>query len=52
MEDEARHILLTAAMEEVRAPTNLYAAIRRRIVPLRGVELDLPGRRHEPPDFD
>jgi plasmid stability protein len=54
MEEEARHILRTALTERPRGSTNLYAAIRRRIAPVRGVELDIPQRRplREPPHFD
>jgi len=54
MEEEARTILRTALSESSVEPTNLYAAIRRRIEPLGGVELDIPPREksREPPRFD
>jgi antitoxin FitA len=43
--DEARHILRTALTEEARQPTNLFEAIRRRVAPLGGVDLEIPRRR-------
>ena len=54
MEEEARHILRIALMEKAHQPTNLFAAIRRRIAPVGGVNLDLPRRRplREPPRFE
>jgi plasmid stability protein len=54
MEEEARHILRSALTGEVPAPTNLYAAIRRRIDSLGGAELEIPDRQplREPPRFD
>ena len=54
MEDEARHILRTALADEAHPPTNLYEAIRRRIAPLGGVDLDLSRRGpiRNPPHFD
>jgi plasmid stability protein len=54
MEEEARHILRIALMEKARQPTNLFAAIRRRIAPLGGVDLTIPPRRplREPPRLD
>jgi plasmid stability protein len=54
MEDEVRHILRTTLSEEPSAPGNLYDAIRRRIDPLGGVELEIPPRERmrEPPRFD
>ena len=54
MEEEARHILRTALSQPGRRPANLYDAIRRRIAPLGGVELELPPRGpiREPPRFD
>lgn len=54
MEEEARQILRAALVEKIAAPTNLFAAIRRRIAPLGGVELKIPRRRsmREPPAFD
>jgi len=42
MEDEARHILRAALAEEVSGSTNLFDAIRRRITPVGGVDLDIP----------
>ena len=45
MEDEARQILRTALAEKAAEPTNLYAAIRRRIAPFGGVDLEIPRRR-------
>ena len=53
MEEEVREIIRSAVGEE--APhENLAAAIRVRIAPLGGVELDLPKRdpMPEPPRFD
>jgi plasmid stability protein len=54
MEEEARHILRSALTEKAREPTNLYDAIRRRIEPLGGVDLDIPPRQplRDPPRFD
>jgi len=54
MEDEARHILRNALSETAHSPTNLFEAIRRRIAPLGGVDLDIPkrGPMREPPRFD
>jgi plasmid stability protein len=54
MEDEARHILRTALARGAREPANLFDAIRKRIEPLGGVELDIPARARlrEPPRFD
>jgi antitoxin FitA len=53
MEDEARDILRTALAQEAVPSGNLADAIRRRIEPLKGVELSLPprGPMREPPDF-
>ena len=54
MEDEARVILRTALDAKAESGESLVDAIRRRIEPLGGVELEiaprLPGR--EPPTFD
>jgi plasmid stability protein len=47
MEEEARAIL-RRAMDEATPPRNLAAAIRARIVPLGGVDLDLPAREPMP----
>ena len=54
MEEEARHILRTALAERASGSTNLFEAIRRRIAPLGGVDLDIPprGPMREPPRFE
>ena len=54
MEEEVRNILRAALAKDVAEPGNLYAAIRRRIEPLGGVELEIPPREksREPPRFD
>lgn len=54
MEEEARHILRAALAQSPRRPTDLFEAIRRRIAPLGGVDLDIPprGPMREPPHFD
>lgn len=55
MEEEARSILRAALAGRVEddSGASLYAAIRARVEPLGGVELDLPPRepQREPPDF-
>ena len=53
MEEEARLILRDAVVHKPDAP-NLAAAIRARIAPLGGVDLELPLREpaREPPSFD
>jgi antitoxin FitA len=53
MEEEAREILREVVGEERRSQ-NLAAAIRARVAPLVGVELDLPLREpmRDPPAFD
>lgn len=53
MEEEAREILREVVGHEKPAH-NLAAAIRARITPLGGVELNLPPREpmREPPTFD
>lgn len=53
MEDEARDILRSALAQEPAQAGNLADAIRRRVEPLGGVELQLPARgaMREPPDF-
>lgn len=53
MEEEAREILRQVVGQEKPA-RNLAAAIRARVAPLGGVELDLPPREpmREPPVFD
>ena len=52
MEEEARAILRKAVEREA-APRNLASAIRARIEPLGGVELEPPprGPMRAPPDF-
>lgn len=52
MEEEAREILRHVVTEPV-PPRNLSAAIRSRIAPLGGIDLDLPQREamREPPPF-
>ena len=54
MEEEARDILGTSLAQEPAPAGNLADAIRRRVEPLGGVELQLPPRRpvREPPDFE
>jgi plasmid stability protein len=47
MEEEAREIL-RQAVGEVGLPRNLAAAIRARVAPLGGVDLDLPARERMP----
>src|SRR5580704_10710059 len=51
MEDEARHILRSALAEKTHEPVNLFEAIRRRIAPLGGVDLEISrrGPMREPP---
>jgi plasmid stability protein len=53
MEEEAREIL-RKEVGEAATPTNLAAAIRARVAPLGGVDLDLPVRAPmpDPPSFD
>ena len=53
MEEEAR-LILREAVEHKEAPRNLASAIRARIAPLGGVDLELPprGPMREPPSFD
>ena len=53
MEEEVREILRQVVGQEKPAH-NLAAAIRERVAPLGGVELDLPPREpmREPPAFD
>jgi antitoxin FitA len=52
MEEEARDILRQVVGEGA-SPRNLAAAIRARVTPLGGVDLDLPTREpmREPPRF-
>ena len=53
MEEEAR-LILREAVEQKMVPRNLASAIRARIAPLGGVDLELPprGPMREPPSFD
>ena len=53
MEEEAR-LILREAVEHEEPPRNLASAIRARIAPLGGVDLELPprGPMREPPSFD
>jgi plasmid stability protein len=53
MEEEAREILRIALTGNAQRP-NLAESIRKHIVPLGGVELDLPRREptRQPPSFD
>lgn len=53
MEEEARQIL-REAVGRSNSPRNLASAIRARIAPLGGVDLELPSREpgREPPSFD
>jgi len=54
MEDEVRNILRVALAEKSGKSKNLFEAIRLRIAPLGGVDLDIPRREHlrEPPRLD
>jgi plasmid stability protein len=54
MEEEAREILRDALSKENATPTNLAQTIRRRIAPLRGVDLPRIPREaiREPLDLD
>ena len=53
MEEEAREIL-REAVGNSRPPQNLAAAIRKRVAPAGGIDLDIPPRQpmREPPDPD
>ena len=53
MEAEARDILATALGAPESSGESLYAAMRRLIDPIGGVELEIPAREpgREPPDF-
>ncbi len=53
MEEEAR-LVLREAVELKKAPRNLADAIRARIAPLGGIDLELPSRvpMRELPSFD
>ena len=54
MEDEARDILRAALSQEIAPKGNLADAIRARIEPLGGVELQLPRREamRDPPGLE
>lgn len=54
MEDEARDILRSALSREATQSTGLYAAIRVRVEPLGGVELQIAPREplREPMNFE
>jgi plasmid stability protein len=54
MEEEARHLLTTALAKNSKPPQSLFEAIRKRIEPLGGVELDIPPREpmRKPPTFE
>jgi plasmid stability protein len=54
MEEEARQILRAALARTAPTGRDLYAAIRRRIEPIGGVDLELPPRElpREPPRFE
>jgi plasmid stability protein len=53
MEEEARDILRTVLAQEPAPAENLADAIRRRVEPFGGFEMQLPPRGpvREPPDF-
>jgi plasmid stability protein len=53
MEEEARDILRCALAHQAELRENLADAIRRRVEPFGGIELELPprGPMREPPDF-
>lgn len=53
VEERSRETLCRVA-GEVKPAHNLTAAVRARIAPLGGIDLDLPRREpmSEPPDFD
>ena len=54
MEEEVRDILRAALEQEPTTGEDLYRAIRARVEPLGGIELELPPREpiREPPSFD
>lgn len=56
MEEEARSILRAALADRVEddSGASLYAAIRARVEPFGGVDIELPPRepQRDPPDFD
>ena len=53
MEEEARQILRQGLTAEPARKGNLATAIRKRIAPFGGVELEIPPRElpRQPPDF-
>ncbi|MBB3979858.1 plasmid stability protein [Rhizobium azooxidifex] len=53
MEDEARDILKTVLAQQEPTPGNLAGAIRARLQPLGGIELEIPAREpiRDAPDF-
>ena len=53
MEDEARDILRVALAVSSSPPSNLADAIRARLQPLGGVDIELPARElvRQPPDI-
>ena len=54
MEQEARNILQAALARTPQTGEELYRAIRARVEPIGGIELELPPREpmREPPSFD
>ncbi len=52
MENEAREILRAALSEKPPSDTDLATAIRRRVRPFQGIDLEIPEREaiREPPD--
>lgn len=54
MEEEARDILRAALSREPASGSSLVEAIRTRVAPLGGIELDLPAREaiRTPPELD
>ena len=54
MEQEAREILRVALAQTPQTGEELYRAIRARVEPIGGIELELPPREpmREPPNFD
>lgn len=54
MEDEARDILRAALSTETARGSSLVEAIRARVAPLGGIELELPDREaiRNPPELD
>ena len=54
MEEEVRDILRAALKQQPATGEDLFRAIRARVEPLGGIELELPPREpiREPPSFD